>query len=78
MSGRDFEIMKYIEQQALKLFRIVHGSGDAGSNHAFWCQNSELQNGWVRLARHLERRIEKASEPIDTEINTYYKGTLKA
>jgi hypothetical protein len=42
---------EYIEREAMRLFRMVHGSGDAGSEFAFHAMNPGLQEGWLRLAR---------------------------
>lgn len=35
---------------ALESFNIVHGPGDGGSEHEFNCQNSAVQEGWLKLA----------------------------
>lgn len=49
----------------MKLFRIVHGKGDSGSERAFWMQNPALINGWCKLARHALKLEEKAHKPED-------------
>ncbi len=40
-----------IEEEALRLFRIVHGKGDSGSDRAFRYLNPAEQEGWMRLAK---------------------------
>lgn len=50
-----------IEREAKRLFRIVHGKGDAGSEFEFNCLNNAVQEGWLRLAREtLKLQITKA------------------
>ncbi len=52
-----------IQVEAMSLYRIVQGKGDARSDHSYYAQNPALIEGWERLARHVLRRIEKAGEP---------------
>lgn len=49
---------------AMKLFRILHGKGDSGSEHAFLCQNPAAIDGWIRLAKYVRGIKRKASKPI--------------
>lgn len=46
-----------ITLEALKLFRILNGKGDSGSERVFWAQHPD---DWMRLAKHVLRRIDKA------------------
>lgn len=55
--------MNKTEREALRLFRIVNGPGDSGSQREFDCQNPATRQGWIRLARHVIRREKKAQEP---------------
>jgi len=40
-----------LDRIALKLFRLVHGRGDGGSEFEFRNQNPALIDGWMLLAR---------------------------
>ena len=50
------------ELEAVRMFRIVNGSGDAGSEREFYCQTHDRQMGWRRLAAGVLARIKKAAE----------------
>lgn len=57
------EEQEALRQTALKLFRVVHGAGDCGAEHAFDCQNAALAEGWLRLAKRFKK--------IEEELATY-------
>src|SRR5258705_6725905 len=40
--------------EAKRLFRKLHGPGDAGSEFEFEAQNASLRSGWMRLAAESE------------------------
>lgn len=48
--------MNAIEIEAHKLFQTVHGKGDGGSISEFMCLNPGEREGWMRLAKQLQRK----------------------
>lgn len=56
-----------IQAEAIRIFRVVHGPGDAGSEHAFNCLNEIDQLGWGILAAEFlklkKKKKAKANEP---------------
>lgn len=53
--------------EALRLFRLMNGSGDAGSEAEFNCRRVTEQSGWLRLAaetEHLKTLLQEASRRI--------------
>lgn len=58
---------------ALKLFRVVNGTGDGGSELAFDCLNSGIQKGWMRLAKigakdKVMNELERSIDAKDKEL----------
>jgi len=50
-----------IEAEAIRIFRIVNGEGDAGSEQAYYAQNVALRLGWRILAYDI-LKLKKALE----------------
>ena len=58
--------------EALRLFRIVHGTGDEGSEFEFEAMNMSVQAGWLRLASSLHRDREKLFDIADVQAGVVY------
>lgn len=55
--------MNITEEEALRLFRIVHGPGDGGDPRQFNMMSESSQRGWRRLAHHVLTREYRAVFP---------------
>lgn len=56
-----------IQAEAIRIFRVVHGPGDSGSEYAFFCLNGIEQLGWGILAAEFlklkKKKKTKTNEP---------------
>lgn len=67
--------MTSLAREAYKLFRLVNGPGDSGSQYAFHITPITQKTGWLRLANKI-RHIKKG--PLDTETHYVMSPTKPA
>lgn len=58
-----------IQAEAIRIFRVVHGPGDSGSEFEYFAQNHSLRLGWNILAAEFlklkKKKKAKTDEPKD-------------
>jgi len=59
------EDMQYAE--AMRLFRKVHGPGDGGSAVEFYCLNSSVKAGWLKIAAEI-LKLRKQKRPKEIHV----------
>lgn len=53
------ELRERPRREAAKLFQIVHGNGESGSEFEFNTLNLFVQEGWIRLAKKVRLKNER-------------------
>jgi len=60
------QVKESLQVKAIRMFSTVHGYSRRRSEDAFrefCCLNSDVQRGWMNLAKQTEARIRRASIP---------------